>query len=169
MSVYSIEVPDCVLSVVCQSLNSLFDRCDFKSGFGENTWSQLLRDLILTNWFMTCFFGKRCQSADMRVTLLSYFSLSWWVSAGGGVCCTCQDLLLHTRAFFSIVWCSHSHDSDVICFCLRVVLDDSSLQTGARGSRKTDSTSGPWVLSGNLLKPLFLSPPLFSTVWTEGH
>lgn len=113
MSVYSIEVPDCVWSVVCQSLNSLFDRCDFKSGFGENTWSQLLRDLILTNWFMTCFFGKRCKSADMRVTLLSYFSLSWWVSAGGGVLLYLSGLAAaHTGIFFHCVvqsltwlWC----------------------------------------------------------------
>lgn len=75
--------------LLCQSLNSLFDGCVFKSGFGKNTWYQLLRDLILTNWFMTCFFGKR-QSADVWVTRVSYFSLSWWVSARGKKFCgTC--------------------------------------------------------------------------------
>lgn len=135
---------------------------------------QLLRVLILTNGFLTCFFCKAVfQSADVSHTCeLRLFV----VSSISRKICVLLYLLGHAAACTSVYFppcCIVAHMIVTLCVfgrcrlvskCLLIVLNDS----GVRGRGKTDSASGPGVVSGNLPNRLFLSPLLFSTVWTKG-
>lgn len=146
MSVCSIELQP--LFSVSHSTVCLTD-----VGLWENTVYQLLRVLILTDGFLACFLGS-CVPVSWRVSHTC--ELTRQISSEKYVfCCPCQDMLLHTQVLvFITVPFNRSHDCDAahLCLaskCLLIALDDSSLQTGGtRGSGKTDSTSGPGVVSG---------------------
>lgn len=111
----------------------------------KNTLYQLLRVLILTNGFLTCFFCKAVfQSADVSHTCeLRLFV----VSSISRKVCVLLYLSGHAAAYTSVYFplcCLVAHMIVTLCVfgrcrlaseCLLIVLNDS----GVRGRGKTDS------------------------------
>lgn len=159
------------VTVFCQSLNSLF-------GFGKTPC-------------ISCSGYKSLQTGSWHVFCKSCVPVSWRVSHTGDlrlfiassisrklcVCCSCQDMCCIRKRLFPTVLFSRSHDCDAVHFwevspCLKVPLNCTGWLFIANWSKrkwKNWLDIRPWkCVRKSAESVVFLSPLLFSTVWTKG-
>lgn len=159
------------VTVFCQSLNSLVGfgktpciSCSGYKSLRTGSWHVFLRKLCSSqltcesHLWSTSLHRVKYQQKIMRFAVLVR-TCAAYASVYFPLCCLAAHMIVTLCIFGRYRLASK---------CLLIVLDDSSLQTAVRGSGKTDSTSGPGIVSGHPLNRLFLSPLLFSTVWTKG-